>query len=184
MSCTEHERHLLRGVAFESIEFGLAHCCELPVSALDYPDSVRTATATFVTLRNQGELLGCIGTLRPCRPLVCDVAHNAYHAAFSDPRFAPLTGAQLRGLGLHISILSPLEHLAVHCEDDLVALIRPGIDGVVIEDGERTATLLPAMWPRLADPRVFVRALKEKAELPAGYWPATITASRYTVEDV
>ena len=184
MPWTEHERQLLRAVAFESIEFGLAHRCELPVSALDYSDRLRTATATFVTLRTHGELLGCVGTLRSCRPLVCDIAHNAYHAAFSDPRFAPLTAAQLVGLDLHISVLSPLERLAVRCEADLVALIRPGVDGVVIEDGERTATLLPAMWPRLADPRVFVRALKEKAQLPADYWSAALTAFRYTVEDV
>jgi uncharacterized protein len=184
MPFTDHERQLLRAVAVESIEFGLVKRCELPVSALDYPDTLRVATATFVTLRNGGELLGCIGTLRPCRPLVCDVTHNAYHAAFSDPRFAPLTAAQLSGLDLHISVLSPLECLTVRCEDDLVALLRPGFDGLVIEEGTRVATFLPAMWPRLGDPRTFVRSLKEKGNWPPGYWSAAITAYRYTVENV
>jgi AmmeMemoRadiSam system protein A len=184
MPFTDHERQLLRVAALESIEFGLAHRRELLVSAFDYPEGMRIATATFVTLRNGGELLGCIGTLRPCRPLVCDVTHNAYHAAFSDPRFAPLTAAQLGGIDLHISVLSPLECLTVRCEDDLIALIRPGVDGVVIEEGDRTATFLPAMWPQLADPRTFVRLLKEKGNWPPDYWSATITAYRYTVENV
>lgn len=183
MPFTDHERQLLRAAALESIEFGLTRCGELAVSASDYPERMRIATATFVTLRHDGDLLGCIGTLRPCRPLVCDVAHNAYHAAFRDPRFMPLTAAQLRGLDLHISVLSPLERLAVQCEDDLIALIRPGVDGVVIEEGHRAATFLPVMWSRLADPRTFVRLLKEKGDWPPDYWSATITAYRYTVEN-
>jgi AmmeMemoRadiSam system protein A len=184
MPFTDHERQLLRTVALESIEFGLVHRCELPVAALDYPASLRVATATFVTLRSADELLGCIGTLRPSRPLVCDVAHNAYHAAFGDPRFAPLTAAQLSGLDLHVSVLSPLECLAVRCEDDLIDLLRPGVDGVVIEEGTRVATFLPTMWPRLGDPRTFVRLLKEKGNWPPGYWSTAIMAYRYTVENI
>ena len=181
---TEHERQLLRTAAVESVDFGLAQHRQMPVSELDYPDSLRIEQASFVTLRNAGELLGCIGTLRPHRPLVCDVVHNAYHAAFSDPRFAPLTAEQLPGLDLHISILSPLERLEVRSEDDLLAQLRPGIDGLLIEDGDRAATFLPAMWPRLARPRTFVRMLKEKAHLPADYWSPTLTAYRYTAEEL
>jgi AmmeMemoRadiSam system protein A len=147
MPFTDHERQLLRAAALESIELGLVSRGELPVSALDYPDTLRVATATFVTLRSAGELLGCIGTLRPCRPLVCDVTHNAYHAAFSDPRFAPLTAAQLSGLELHISVLSPLECLAVRCEDDLIALrLRRQTAGHRRRQICHVATFLPAMW--------------------------------------
>jgi AmmeMemoRadiSam system protein A len=178
------ERQLLRDVALAAIEFGLAHRREMPVAETDFPAALQAERASFVTLRNEGELLGCIGTLRAHRPLVCDVAHNAYHAAFSDPRFAPLSEQDLRGLDLHISLLSLLEPLQVRSEDDLIAQLRIGIDGLLIEDGEHVATFLPAMWPRLGDARTFLRTLKEKARLPSDYWSATLRASRYTAEEV
>jgi len=184
MDLTDHERELLRDTAFESVEFGFAQQREMPVSAVDYPATLQVEKASFVTLRHDGELLGCIGTLRPRRPLVCDVVHNAYHAAFSDPRFAPLGAEQLTDLDLHISILSLLEHLDVQSEGDLLAQLRPGIDGLLIEDGARAATFLPAMWPRLPDPRTFLRALKEKAQLPPNYWSETIRTYRYTAFEI
>jgi AmmeMemoRadiSam system protein A len=151
---------------------------------LDYPVALRIEQATFVTLRNAGELLGCVGTLRAHRPLVCDVVHNAYHAGFSDPRFPSLTVEQLPGLDLHISILSPLEQLIIRSEHDLLAQLRRGVDGLLIEEDRTAATFLPSMWPRLPDPRAFVRALKEKAHLPADYWSERIRAFRYTAEEL
>jgi AmmeMemoRadiSam system protein A len=185
MPWTEHEREILRAVAFEAIEFGLAQHRELPVSPLSYPEALRTPAATFVTLRtNEDELLGCVGTLRACRPLVTDVARNAYHAGFADPRFRPITVERLPHLDLHISVLSALEPLAVGCEEDLLAIVRTGIDGLLLEEGHRAATFLPAMWPRLGDARTFIRLLKEKGGWSASYWSQTLSVSRYTVEDV
>jgi AmmeMemoRadiSam system protein A len=184
MDLTDFDRQLLRDVAFASVEFGLAHSREMPVSELDFAVALRAEKATFVTLRNDGELVGCIGTLRAHRALVRDVVHNAYHAAFGDPRFAPLTAERFPGLDLHISILSPLEPLQFQCEDDLLAQLRAGIDGVVIEDGDHAATFLPAMWPRLGDARAFMRALKDKAYLPRDYWSPTLRAFRYTVDEL
>jgi AmmeMemoRadiSam system protein A len=184
MTLSDDERRLLRGAARESIEFGLVHHRSIAVAVLDYPEALRSEQATFVTLRSADELLGCIGTLRPHRPLVADVVHNAYHAAFGDPRFAPLTAAQLTGLDLHISILSLLEPLAIRSEEDLLAQLRPGLDGLLLEEGEQSATFLPAMWPRLQTPRTFVRVLKEKAQLPPDYWSPTIKAYRYTADEI
>jgi len=74
--------------------------------------------------------------------------------------------------------------LDVGCEADLLAELRPRLDGVVIEDGDLSATFLPVMWERLPDPRQFLRALRDKADLPPDYWSATLRAYRYTVEDV
>ena len=180
----DHERRLLRDAAFGSVRYGLTHRREMDVSEADYPDALRVEKATFVTLRQEGELLGCIGTLRAHRPLVRDVVHNAYHAAFSDPRFAPITPAQLSVLDLHISLLSPLEPLPVASEDDLLAKLRPGIDGLLIEADDHIATFLPAMWPRLSTPHTFVRALKDKAHLPPDYWSPAIRVFRYTAEEL
>lgn len=184
MSLTDEQRQLLRDVAFDSIRFGLTHRHEMEVFERTYPAPLREERATFVTLRRHDELLGCIGTLRPRRPLVRDVAHNAYQAAFADPRFTALTAAQLNDLDLHISLLSRLERLTVAGEEDLLASLRPGVDGLLIEDGDRAATFLPAMWPRLPTPRAFLRALKEKAMLPVDYWSPTLRAFRYTAEEL
>jgi AmmeMemoRadiSam system protein A len=183
MTLAADDRRVLRTAAHSSIAFGLAHQCVMAISLPDYPERLHAERATFVTLRHAEELLGCIGTLRPHRPLVADVVHNAYHAAFSDPRFAPLDAVRLPGLEVHISILSRLEPMEVHSEADLLARLRPGFDGLVLEEGDRSATFLPAMWPRLPTPRSFVRVLKEKAGLPAGYWSTTIRAYRYTAEE-
>src|SRR5215813_2739012 len=183
MELTDDDRRLLRGLAFESLEFGVRHRRIVSVTVFDYPHRLQTPGASFVTLHGAGELLGCIGTLRPHRALVADVAHNAYQAAFNDPRFPALTRAQLLGLDLHISVLTPLEPLAIASEDDLLAQLRPGIDGLVLEDGDLAATFLPTMWPRLQTARRFVRVLKEKAQLPPDYWSATIRAYRYTAEE-
>lgn len=184
MNITELEGQLLRDVALASVEFGLAHHREMEVSEADFPAALQGEKASFVTLRHGGDLLGCIGTLRAHRPLVRDVVHNAYHAAFSDPRFAPLSAEQLPGLDLHIAILSPLEALHVGSDDDLVAQLRPGVDGVLIEDGDRGATFLPAMWPRLGDARAFLRALKEKAHMAPDHWSPTMRAFRYTADEL
>jgi len=185
MALTEHERPVIRELAWASVEFGLAHGVPMSCSELDYPERLRVPGASFVTLRsNHGALLGCIGTLRPHRPLVRDIVHNAFHAAFNDPRFAPLTAAHLPGLELHVAILSALTLLDVGCEGDLLAQLRPGIDGVVIEDRETSATFLPVMWERLPEPREFLDALRDKANLPRDYWSSTMRAFRYTVEDV
>jgi len=183
MNLTDGDRRLLRAAALESVEYGITHHRSMTVSLLRYPDALRIEKATFVTLHSAGELVGCIGTLRPQRPLVGDVVHNAYQAAFNDPRFAPLTAAQLPGLDLHISVLSPLQRLQVESEEDLLAQLRPGIDGLLLEEGDLAATFLPAMWPRLQTARMFVRVLKEKAQLPPEHWSATIKAYRYTAEE-
>jgi AMMECR1 domain-containing protein len=64
----------------------------------------------------------------------------------------------------------------------LIAQLRPGIDGVILEYGSQRATLLPQVWERLADPRHFVHALKQKAGLRTDASLPEIRWSRYTVE--
>ena len=78
----------------------------------------------------------------------------------------------------------PLEPLIIRSENDLLAQLRRGVDGLLIEEEDLAATFLPSMWPRLPEPRAFVRALKEKAHLPADYWSERIRAFRYTAEEL
>ncbi len=125
---------------------------------------------------------GCIGSLEARRPLVEDIAHNAHAAAFHDPRFPPLSPAELADLTIHIAILQPAEALAFHSEAELLAQLRPGIDGLILQDGAHRATFLPAVWEGLPEPRQFLNELKRKAGLRMDYWSDSIQAWRYTTE--
>lgn len=138
--------------------------------------------ATFVTLRLEGELRGCIGSIDARRPLGEDVAANARAAAFSDPRFEPLGVDEFAIVNVEVSVLSPRAPLAAKNEAEAIRAMRPGIDGVYLECGDFRATFLPQVWESLPDPEQFLKALRHKARLPAGFWDPAIRLTRYTVE--
>ncbi len=147
-----------------------------------FPPWLLAPGATFVTLKERGQLRGCIGSLEARRPLLEDLRANARAAAFEDPRFPPVTVDELRELRFEVSLLSPSEPLPVTSEEDLLAILRPGTDGVVLARGSHRGTFLPQVWEDLPDPRDFVRHLKVKAGLPAVGWPDGMAVSRYTVK--
>lgn len=177
-----HKQQLLQ-VAGDSISKGL--CGEtLAVRASDYPEPLRLLRATFVTLHVDEMLRGCIGTLEARRTLVEDVAGNAYGAAFRDPRFSTLTRPEYERLDIHISVLSLPEPMQFSSEADLLAQLRPRVDGLVIEESFYRGTFLPSVWEQLPDPREFLRQLKRKAGLPADYWSNSLRVQRYTTESI
>ena len=137
--------------------------------------------ACFVTLTQAGALRGCIGTLQAYRPLLADVKANALAATFHDPRFAPLSKAELDSTRVEISLLSPLQAMCFDNEADALAQLRPMIDGVVLEYGEHRSTFLPQVWEQLPEPENFLIHLKRKAGLAANFWAEGVKLSRYTV---
>ena len=137
--------------------------------------------ATFVTLKQAGDLRGCIGSLEPRRPLGVDVRENAIGAAFRDPRFPPLTPREFDRTSIEVSLLTRDEPVVASSEEELIARLRPGVDGVVVQHGARRATFLPQVWETIANPRAFLGALKRKAGLPEDYWSPQLNVSRYTV---
>lgn len=139
------------------------------------------AGATFVTLMRAGKLRGCIGSLEAVRPLGTDVAENARGAAFRDPRFPALTAAEWPECRVEVSLLSAARPLCFADEDDLLAQLRPGEDGVILEAGGRRGTFLPQVWESLPEPRAFLRELARKAGLPADTRLARCRVSRYRV---
>jgi len=177
-----HRQELLE-LAERAIEAGLGGE-RIKVHPADFPQPLRNTRATFVTLTIHARLRGCIGTLEARRTLVEDVAANAYSAAFEDPRFAPLERGELGHLEIHLSLLSLPEPLTFSSEDDLLAQIRPGIDGLVLQEGIRRGTFLPSVWEQLPEPVEFLRHLKRKAGLPGEYWSSTLRVSRYTSESI
>lgn len=175
----------LLALARASVEHGLRHGGPLPVDAAALPEPLGERAASFVTLRRgDGELRGCIGELEARGPLAESVARNAFGAAFRDPRFDPVAGDELDDLAVHVSVLGPLEPLAAGSESELLAALRPGRDGLLIDDGVRRATFLPAVWSSLPDPRQFLLELARKAGLPEHAWPATLRAWRYTAVEL
>jgi hypothetical protein len=138
--------------------------------------------ATFVTLRLDGELRGCIGTLEAEHPLRHDVLRNARNAALRDPRFEPLSEKELAGLSIEVSLLSTPEPLSFADEEDLTRQVEARRHGLVLEYGRHRSTFLPQVWEQLPDARDFLRHLKAKAGLPPDFWSEGIRVSCYAVE--
>jgi AmmeMemoRadiSam system protein A len=139
--------------------------------------------ACFVTLTVGGRLRGCIGSVRPRRTLGADVLANAGAAAVGDPRFPPLRPEEWEGLRIEVSLLSRLELLPpAASEAAAAAALHTGSDGLVLEHGGRSATFLPQVWQQIPETEHFLAALKQKAGLPAEFWPRGIRLYRYTVE--
>ena len=152
-----------------------------PAAAAEDAEWLREPGATFVTLKQRGELRGCIGTLQAYRPLLEDVKANAVAAAFRDPRFPPLSASELDDTQVEVSLLSPQEPIAFEDEAHALAQLRPGIDGVVFEYGYHRSTFLPQVWEDLDDAAEFLGHLKHKAGLPPDFWDAGVKLARYTV---
>lgn len=140
--------------------------------------------ACFVTLKKNGALRGCIGSAQAWRPLVDDVTENAAKAAFSDPRFPPVTPEEIEGLQLSVSVLTPPVPMRFMNEADLLAQLRPHVDGLIIEDAGKRALFLPSVWEQLPDAAHFLAHLKHKAGMPVDHWSPHFKASRFQAVEV
>ena len=178
----KENRKILLNLAKESIQHGLDTGRPLAVDIKQFPPELADRCATFVTLQKKGQLRGCIGILEAVRPLAQDICENAFSAAFRDPRFPPLEENELELLDIHLSILSSPEPMTFTSEEDLISQIRPGVDGLILEESSRRGTFLPSVWESLPSARQFLRQLKKKAGLPEDFWSDTIKVSRYTTE--
>jgi AmmeMemoRadiSam system protein A len=160
----------------------IAHSLGVQPAAVDMPSWLQEPGASFVTLTQNGQLRGCIGSLAAHRPLGEDVRANAVAAALRDPRFPALTPAELERTKVEVSVLSPLQPLAFSSEADALAQLRPQVDGVVLEYGAHRGTFLPQVWEQLPTPKEFMAHLKRKAGLSVDFWAEGVRLQRYTVE--
>jgi AmmeMemoRadiSam system protein A len=149
----------------------------------DVPVEATGPGAAFVTLRRDGRLLGCIGSMEPSRLLATDVATHAFDAAFRDPRLPAVTLDDWEHMDVEVSVLGPLEVLHVHDRKELLAALRPGMDGVLLTSREGRGTFLPSVWHQVHSPEEFLDMLWRKASLRAGRWPADLAVERYQVEE-
>ena len=132
--------------------------------------ALQRTSGTFVTLKLEGQLRGCIGNLEPAGSIADGIERNAINAAFHDYRFSPLTKEELDRVHIDISILTAASSLAYSDGDDLLRKLRPGIDGVILSHGSARATFLPQVWEQLPQPEQFLGHLCRKAGLPEKTW--------------
>ncbi|MCO6451567.1 MAG: AmmeMemoRadiSam system protein A [Caldilineales bacterium] len=139
------------------------------------PDRLRQPGAAFVTLYTDDLLHGCIGSITPRMALALDVAGNAEGAALRDPRFPPLQPHELAQTEIEVSVLSPLQPLKYTDFADLVAKVRPFVDGVLVERGWQRGVLLPQVWEKLPNPREFLVHVAMKAQASLDIYDAPET---------
>ncbi len=178
----DQARSLLLQIAEASIQHGLRYGRPLRVDPEDHQEALQANRASFVTLQKHGELRGCIGHLEAIQPLVLDVAENAYAAAFQDPRFPPLSDHEVGDIETHISVLTPATPMRFSSEAELIAQLRPGRDGLILQEGYKKGTFLPSVWESLPEPAAFIKQLQLKAALPASYWSESLKVFRYETE--
>ncbi|MFA7500895.1 MAG: AmmeMemoRadiSam system protein A, partial [Sulfurimonas sp.] len=121
--------------------------------------------AAFVTLKYNGHLRGCIGSIAAYRPLYSDIFQNAKAAAFKDPRFNPLSERELSQINLEVSVLSEPKILEYKDFNDLLTKVEPNVDGLIFKHNGYQGTFLPQVWEQLKSPKEFLEHLSLKAGL-------------------
>ena len=179
---SDANRNQLINLAAGAIRIGLNKGHKPKVDIRTFTSTLTAIGASFITLDLDGRLKGCIGTLQAKRPLVVDVAWNAYAAAFEDKRFTPVTADELSRLDIGVSVLSTPAALIITSQDDLLSQLRPRVDGLILQDGDHRGTFLPQVWEQIPQPGDFLARLKTKAGLKPDHWSDTLKAWRYTTE--
>ena len=175
---TAAQGRLLVAVARHAIakKLAVANLADFPeptvaqLSDAVYQTHGQTHGGTFVTLTIGRQLRGCIGSLTGCEPLIQDVRKNALNAAFHDPRFRPLTAAEFPRIHVEVSVLTEPRRLTFKDSTDLIARLRPFVDGVILHKGIACATFLPQVWEQLPRPEDFLSHLCLKANLQPDAW--------------
>jgi AmmeMemoRadiSam system protein A len=178
---SNEQGQVLLQIARAAISSALSQVVAQPEPVGDAAVRLQAPGASFVTLTQLGLLRGCIGSLEARRPLLDDVKANAIAAALHDPRFAPLTLSELGFTSVEVSVLSPMQPLDFDSEEQALAQLRPGVDGVVFAYGRYRSTFLPQVWEQVPKPRQFMAHLKQKAGLAPDFWAQDVKLQRYTV---
>lgn len=182
---TQEEKQTLLRLARQALEIGVRGDTPVPARFSELSPALQANGATFVTLTRHGELRGCIGTLEAHQPLAQDVQEHAVAAALNDYRFPSVTPAELDEIEIEVSRLTPPKPLNYTSTEDLLAKLRPGIDGVTLRDKSgRRATFLPQVWQQLPDKEQFLSHLCQKMGASPDAWRSgSLAVETYQVEE-
>ena len=173
------EQHSLLDIARQSISHGLETGRALSIDTARLSKNLQVDSAVFTTLTRGGELRGCVGSMQAVDPLAQAVAKSAFNAAFRDRRFGRVESAELDQLRIEISVLSTLDPIDVDSRQALLDALKPGEDGLLMEDSGYRSTFLPKVWEKIPSSSQFLDELMQKAGLPSGHWSDTIRFYRY-----
>ena len=123
----------------------------------------------FVTLKKQGQLRGCIGSLVGRQPLYVTVRDNAIKAAAEDPRFKPVTEDELAEITLSVSVLDVPQPLEVASPQEYLEKLTHQ-DGVILVNGRHSATYLPQVWEQIPETEQFLSNLCMKGGARPDCW--------------
>ena len=167
---TTKQKQILLAIARDALGKAVRgeHLAKIDLAAL--PEKLREDGASFVTLTIDGNLRGCIGALEAYQPLALDVQEHAVAAAMQDHRFPVVKPAELPLIQIEVSYLTPPNPLNYEKPESLPEKLRPGVDGVILQDGYRRATFLPQVWEQLPDPVLFLSQLCRKMGASADLW--------------
>jgi AmmeMemoRadiSam system protein A len=171
---SESDRQLLLRLARDTIT---AHVTGVQALAPDLAGVLARPGAAFVTLHARGDLRGCIGHLEVDEPLGRVIPRCAIGACSRDPRFAPVSAAELPAIDIEVSLLGPMETITGASD------IEVGRHGLVVESGWQRGLLLPQValewnW----DPETFLTHTCRKAGLPADAWKTGAKLWRFEAE--
>jgi len=153
------------------------------INTTEVPKQLLEPKACFVTLKKSGELRGCIGGFFPKQPLYQEVVEMTASAAMKDPRFKPVKPDELNTIEIEISVLTVPKPLKFESPEDLLARLRPNIDGVILRKGLHQSTYLPQVWGQMPDKETFLGQLSRKAGMaPTDWRKPGLTVLTYQVE--
>ena len=168
---SEDAKHQLLVLARQSVEAAVHHASLPHLDLTNLAAPLRENGASFVTLTEaNGDLRGCIGALEAYQPLAVDVCVHAAAAATEDYRFLPVRADEIAHLHIEISRLTHPQPLDYEKPEELISLLRPGLDGVILRDGGQRATFLPQVWEKLPSPEEFLTHLCQKMGSQGSLW--------------
>lgn len=181
---TDGEKQTLLRIAREAMESKVRNKPMPPLDHESLAPALREKGASFVTLTIRNNLRGCIGALEAHQPLAEDVREHAIAAALEDSRFPPVSEAELNRIQIEVSRLTEPQELQYSNSEDLLAKLRPHIDGVILKHGFRRATFLPQVWEKIPEPEEFLRQLCHKMGERPNLWRETkLQVYVYQVEE-
>lgn len=143
----------------------------LDVAASTVPARLRQQGAAFVSLAVDGALRGCmIDAFAPHEPLYANVLRNTQLAALQDARFTRIQPSEIDTVRIDISVVHDIASVSFENPDDLLSLITPILDGVILRIDDEIATYLPSVWETFPDPAEFLSQLCIKAGWPPERW--------------
>ncbi len=160
------EQLTLLGIARQSLERLVKDNSQYSPDLISLSPKLAQPGASFVTLTIKKELRGCIGSIEPIRALALDVAINTQNSAARDPRFYPVVATELPGIKIEISVLTPMEKVNAHNQQERLAAVVPHRDGIMLVYGYQRGLLLPQVWEKIPDKERFFEQLCYKARLP------------------